>query len=341
MYSELLGRASHWYRESLKTAPRCIRYLKSRGVTLESIERYGLGYAPPEFDNLKGAFPAYEDKALELAGLVKKGDKGRYDRFRDRLMFPISNVAGEVIGFGGRLIDGEGAKYLNSPQTACFDKGNTLFGLSQALPFIEQSAEVIVAEGYMDVLMSSQNGVSNIVATLGTATTEGHVAQLLALPIRRVVFCFDGDAAGRKAAVAAMQACVSVIDDASPEIAFAFMPAGEDPDSFVCTHGAEAFRRLLSGADKLEVFLLRHWEQDKDLSSCEGRAHLAFEALNVLPSIQHQGMFRRLLQTVSVAANLTVAELLAFCQQAQASVARKWSPDASEAVQKSSDLRAA
>lgn len=319
----MMARASAWFHQSLKGDARCIRYLKGRGVTRESIERYQLGYAPPAFDGLKSVFSNYNDPLLEDVGLVIKTESGsRYDRFRDRLMFPILNPLGEVIAFGGRLIEGEGAKYLNSPQTALFDKGSTLFGLPQAMPSIAESGEVVVAEGYMDVLMASQSGLGNFTATLGTATTERHVAALLALPVKRIVFCFDGDPAGQKAATKAMQACLGVLDDTSPTVAFAFLPPGEDPDSYLRTHGAVAFRRLLSNADKLETVLLRELGRDKDLATCEGRAHLAFEALNVLPVIQHRGMFQRLLVPIARAANLTVSELLALCQQAGSILSR-------------------
>lgn len=310
MHQEMLSRALRSYWANLNTSMTVRRYLKERGVTAESVQRFGLGYAEAGPQALRSVFPNYQVQALVDCGLVLEGTRGRYDRFRDRLIFPILNESGRVIAFGGRTMDDQGPKYLNSPQTALFDKGATLFGLAQARPSIETTGEVIVVEGYMDVVMSAQNGVSNIVATLGTATTATHVQKLMSCGARRIVFCFDGDDAGRKAAVSAMDACVEVINPSTAEVAFTFLPGGEDPDSLVRKHGAEVFKGYIANALTFETFLLDNLRNGKDLGTCEGRAHLASDALEILARIRDAGMFYRLCEAVARDAGFTVAEMI-------------------------------
>ena len=202
--TEVLARAGDHYRKELRTSPRAIDYLKRRGLTGEIAARFGLGYAPEGWRSLASAFPRYDDPLLEESGLVivkpaedgNEADTKRYDRFRDRVMFPIRSVQGEVIGFGGRVLDQGEPKYLNSPETPVFSKGRELYGLYEGRSAIRQRGYVLVVEGYMDVVALAQSGFGNAVATLGTACTAEHVQKLFRFT-DSVVFSFDGDAAGR------------------------------------------------------------------------------------------------------------------------------------------------
>ena len=237
--------AAKFYRAQLKDAPRAIDYLKERGLTGEIAARFGIGYAPDAWQPLASAFARYDDPALETVGLVIAGDAGkRYDRFRDRIMFPIHDSRGQVIGFGGRVL-GEGEpKYLNSPETPLFSKGRELYGLYLARQAIRDAGVVVVVEGYMDVVALAQHGVDYAVATLGTSTTPVHVQKLFRQS-DRVVFCFDGDAAGRKAAWRALENALPVLADGK-NAGFVFLPDGEDPDDFVRRRGKAAFEALIA-----------------------------------------------------------------------------------------------
>jgi DNA primase len=270
----LMEKAMDFYRAELKKSPRAIDYLKGRGLTGEIAARFRMGYAPDGWQGLKAVFPEYEDKALVEAGLVIEGDEGkRYDRFRDRVMFPIFSARGAVIGFGGRVM-GEGEpKYLNSPETPLFEKGRELYGLVQARDAIRSEGHVLVVEGYMDVVALAQFDVGNAVATLGTATTPVHVAKLLRLA-DEVVFCFDGDAAGRKAAWRAVEVSLPLAPDHKP-IRFLFLPEGDDPDTYVRKHGEEGWKKKLREAETLSQFLLVQLRAECDLTSPEGKARFA------------------------------------------------------------------
>ena len=266
----LMEKAMDFYRGELKKSPRAIEYLKGRGLTGEIAARFRIGYAPDDWQALKGAFPQYEEAALVEAGLVVQNEGKRYDRFRDRVMFPIYSARGAVIGFGGRVMgDGE-PKYLNSPETPLFEKGRELYGLLHARDAIRAASQVLVVEGYMDVVALAQHGVANAVATLGTATTPVHVAKLLRLA-DAVVFCFDGDAAGRKAAWRALDVSLPLAPDHKP-IRFLFLPEGEDPDTYVRRHGNEGFERKLREAETLSQFLLAQLRAECDLATAEGRS---------------------------------------------------------------------
>ena len=236
----IMDQACDYYREQLKTSPRAIEYLKGRGLTGRIAARFGIGYAPEGWQNLERVFPNYADKALKDAGLVIDAEGGRrYDRFRDRIMFPILNQRGSVIAFGGRVL-GEGEpKYLNSPETPLFEKGQELYGLSQARPAIRAASRVIVVEGYMDVVALAQHEIEYAVATLGTATSPVHIQKLLR-QTDEVVFCFDGDAAGRKAAWHALEISLSYLAD-NKAVRFLFLSPEHDPDSFVREEGGKAF----------------------------------------------------------------------------------------------------
>ena len=269
----VMEKAMAFYRAELKKSPRAIEYLKKRGLTGEIAARYRIGYAPEGWQGLKEPFPEYEDKTLVECGLVIAGDEGkRYDRFRDRVMFPILNARGAVIGFGGRILDQGEPKYLNSPETPLFEKGRELYGLPQARDAIRHAGRVLVVEGYMDVVALAQFDVGYAVATLGTATTPVHVSKLLRLT-DELVFSFDGDAAGRKAAWRALEVSLPLAPDHKP-IRFLFLPDGEDPDTFVRRHGKEAFEAKVRSAETLSQFLLAQLRADADLSSAEGRAKL-------------------------------------------------------------------
>jgi DNA primase len=268
----LMDKAMDFYRGELKKSPRAIAYLKGRGLTGEIAARFRIGYAPDDWQALKAPFPQYEDQALVEAGLVIQNEGKRYDRFRDRVMFPIFNARGAVIGFGGRVI-GEGEpKYLNSPETPLFEKGRELYGLLHARDAIRTAGHALVVEGYMDVVALAQHDVGNAVATLGTATTPVHVAKLLRTA-DEIVFCFDGDAAGRKAAWRALEVSLPLAPDHKP-IRFLFLPEGEDPDTYVRKHGKEGWQRKLREAETLSQFLIAQLRAECDLATAEGRSRL-------------------------------------------------------------------
>ncbi len=276
LYAILL-KAAQYYRQQLKNAPRAIDYLKNRGLSGDVAKEFGVGYAPDGWQNLQSEFPDYNNKALVAAGMVIQGDEGkRYDRFRDRIMFPIVDQRGHIIGFGGRVLDKGEPKYLNSPETALFEKGRELYGLYQARRAIRDAGRVIVVEGYMDVVALAQSGIGNAVATLGTATTPTQVQKLLR-QAREIVFCFDGDDAGRRAAWRALENSLEQLVDGKL-LSFLFLPQGEDPDSYVRKLGKQAFEKLLGDAKPLSQFLLDELKSRVDLNTHEGRARMLQEA---------------------------------------------------------------
>jgi DNA primase len=267
----VVEKAMEFYRAELKKSPRAIEYLKGRGLTGEIAARFRIGYAPDDWTGLKAAFPDYERKALEEAGLVIANEGKRYDRFRDRIMFPIFSARGAVIGFGGRVMKPDDTpKYLNSPETPLFQKGSEVYGLVQAREALRESGRILVVEGYMDVVALAQFGVGYAVATLGTATTPTHVSKLLRLT-DELVFSYDGDNAGRKAAWRALETSLPLATDAKP-IRFLFLPKEHDPDSYIREHGKEAFEQLVRDAPTLSEFLIAELRAEHDLSKAEGRA---------------------------------------------------------------------
>nr|MCU0254553.1 DNA primase [Acidobacteriota bacterium] len=281
---ELLLAAARHYRAALKASPAAIDYLKRRGLTGAVAARFGIGYAPDAWQSLSTVLPDYDDAQLETAGLVVAGDGGRrYDRFRDRIMFPIHDVRGQVIGFGGRVLGQGEPKYLNSPETPLFSKGRELYGLYLARNAIREAGRVVVVEGYMDVVALAQHGVGYAVATLGTATTPVHVQKLLRVA-DSVVFCFDGDSAGRKAAWRALENSLPAITDGK-QVGFAFLPEGEDPDDFVRQRGKAAFEALLERATPLSEFLLAALSSRHPPTSDEGRSALVAAAGPLLGQI--------------------------------------------------------
>ncbi len=275
--ASLLLTAAKYYRAQLKDSPRAVDYLKGRGLTGEIAARFGIGYAPDAWQPLAAVFERYDARELETAGLVIAGEAGkRYDRFRDRIMFPIHDSRGQVIGFGGRVL-GEGEpKYLNSPETPLFSKGRELYGLYLARNAIRAAERVVVVEGYMDVVALAQHGVDYAVATLGTATTPVHAQKLFRLT-DTVVYCFDGDAAGRKAAWRALENTLPVLADGKNAL-FLFLPDGEDPDDFVRKRGKAAFEALFERATPLSEFLIAELSAQHPPTSAEGRAALVHAA---------------------------------------------------------------
>ena len=262
--------AMEFYRAELKKTPRAVEYLKGRGLTGEIAARFRIGFAPEDWQGLKNAFPDYEHQSLVDAGLVIANEGKRYDRFRDRIMFPILNARGAVIGFGGR-VPGEGEpKYLNSPETPLFEKGREVYGLVQARDAMRAAGRVLVVEGYMDVVALAQFGVGYSVATLGTATTPVHISKLLRLT-DELVFSFDGDKAGRKAAWRALEVSLPQATDGKP-IRFLFLPEEDDPDSYIRKHGKEAFEQLVRAAPTLSEFLIAELRAENNLNTPEGRA---------------------------------------------------------------------
>ncbi|MCF8005125.1 MAG: DNA primase, partial [Chromatiaceae bacterium] len=296
-YYQILEQAAALFRRQLREHPQARRasdYLRGRGLSSEIATRFGLGFAPPGWDFLvKQLGQRPESQALlERAGLVIERDNRRYDRFRDRVMFPIRDRRGRVIGFGGRVLDDGEPKYLNSPETLVFHKGLELYGLFEAQQASRQQPRLLVVEGYMDVIALAQFGVSYAVATLGTATTPEHLTRLLR-SAPELVFCFDGDRAGRAAAWKALEHALPQATGQTP-IRFLFLPDGEDPDSLIRQEGTAAFEQRLEQSMLLSDFLFQHLQAERDLNSDEGRASLDAAARPLLSKVP-AGTFRDLL----------------------------------------------
>jgi len=308
---EVMQSATRYYRDQLKQSSPAIDYLKRRGLSGEIALRFGIGYSPEGWQNLGSVFANYQDSSLMETGLVIENEDGkRYDRFRDRIMFPIVNARGQVIGFGGRVLDSGDPKYLNSPETALFEKGRELYGLFQALKAIRTKRQVLVVEGYMDVVALAQHGIEYAVATLGTATTPYHVQKLLRLT-DKVMFCFDGDAAGQRAAWRAMENALPQLIDGK-NIGFLFLPSRHDPDSFIREHGTAAFEQLLQEALPLSSYVLRELSTQVDLHTQEGRTALLQRAKPLLTVISAPTTALLLRKEVALLAGITQAELEAL-----------------------------
>ena len=320
--SEVMSSAADWYRQQLKGNPRAVEYLKGRGLTGEIAKRYALGYAPDGWQGLEAVFGTYANdevaKTLLEGGLLIQGEQSdnnqpvkRYDRFRDRVMFPIRNPKGQTIGFGGRILDQGEPKYLNSPETPLFSKGNTLYGLFEARQAIRAQEYVLVCEGYMDVVALAQLGFPNAVATLGTACTANHVRMLLR-QTDKVVFSFDGDAAGQRAAQRALEACLPLMSD-DKEIRFLFLPTEHDPDSYVRAYGAPAFEKVIKEAMSISSFFFKIVSEGHELTTPEGRAHTHHAAKPLLLSMPPIALRTQILRELAIRTNTTPAELEAFC----------------------------
>lgn len=284
---DLLDRAQQFYIQQLRHAPekeKAVKYLKNRGLSGAVAKQYGLGFAPPGFDNLlHGLSLDSHNTALAVTAglLVQREDNGRiYDKFRDRIIFPIRDSRGRPIGFGGRVLGDDKPKYLNSPETPVFHKGRELYGLWEWKQSRDRSDRLYVVEGYMDVIALAQHGVPNAVATLGTATSEDH-ARLLFKHVNEVILCFDGDKAGVAAAWRALESLLPCLDDGK-QVRFLFLPDGEDPDTLVRQQGPEALRAMTDKASTLAEYLFSHLSEGLNLETVDGRARLARLAMPYL-----------------------------------------------------------
>jgi DNA primase len=305
--SDLLNRAADFYRAQLKENRDAIEYLKSRGLTGQIAARFALGFAPDAWQPLRAAVDNYEDPRLVEAGLVIADEGKRYDRFRGRIMFPIRNARGQVIGFGARIIGSGEPKYLNSPETPLFRKGQELYGLHEARDSIRQADRAIVCEGYLDVIQLAQAGLGETVAALGTAITSAHVGTLLRAT-DHVIFAFDGDSAGRKAARRALEASLPVIAD-TKRASFVLLPEGEDPDSIVKSGGAAAFERELSRALPLSRFFIECLAWGRSLASPEDRAAMVSDARALIVSMPPGALRPQLLRELSEATRTPLDDL--------------------------------
>jgi DNA primase len=317
--------AMEFYRAELKKAPRAIEYLKARGLTGEVAARFRIGYAPDDWQGLKNAFPDYEHKSLVDAGLVIANEGKRYDRFRDRIMFPILNARGAVIGFGGRVLKAEDTpKYLNSPETPLFEKGREVYGMVQARDAMRTAGRVLVVEGYMDVVALAQFDIGYVVATLGTATTSTHISKLLRLT-DELVFSYDGDSAGRKAAWRALEVSLPLATDAKP-IRFLFLPAEHDPDSYVRAHGKEAFEQLVRAAPTLSEFLIAELRSEHDLNTPEGRAGFLIASKTYLEKLTAPALRIQLLREFALLAKVSTEDIEKLIQPNRAPAFQRSAP---------------
>jgi len=306
--TQVMLKAAQFYKAQLKSSDKAVAYLKNRGLTGEIAARYGLGYAPDGWQSLEAVFPEYQAKSLTEAGLVIASEEGRrYDRFRDRIMFPIHSQRGTVIGFGGRVIDQGEPKYLNSPETPLFEKGRELYGLFQARGAIRDAQRVVVVEGYMDVVALGQYDIGYAVATLGTATTPWQVQKLLR-QTDNVIYCFDGDAAGRRAAWRALENSLAQLQDGK-QVRFLFLPPEHDPDSFVRAHGKETFGKLLDEAPPLSEILVQELTSRVDMRTAEGRAKFLQEAKPLVKQVAAPMLSLMLRKQIAEMAGVSQAEL--------------------------------
>ncbi|MBV9697050.1 MAG: DNA primase, partial [Gammaproteobacteria bacterium] len=298
---ELMERVTRFYRESLAREPRAREYLARRGLAAETLERFGIGYAPNAWNEVLRRFGGSDAarRALLDCGLIVERERGQvrdgerhYDRFRDRVMFPIRDARGRVIAFGGRIIEAGEPKYLNSPETTLFHKGRELYALYETRRARTQLARLLIVEGYMDAVRLHQAGIDYAVATLGTSTTAEHLRRLFRL-VPTVVFAFDGDRAGRGAAWRALQQALPEAREGR-EIRFLFLPEGEDPDSLVGREGREAFEARLAGALPLSEYLVRELTQEAELAHADGKARFAALARPLFLKVP-EGVFRELL----------------------------------------------
>ena len=324
--TSVLEKAAQAYIRNLRTSERAIEYFKGRGVSGEIARTFGLGYAPQGWRSLASVFPEYSDPLLVESGLVISADADeddasghpveikRYDRFRDRVMFPIRNVKGECIGFGGRVLSDEKPKYLNSPETPVFSKGRELYGLFEARTALREHGYALVTEGYMDVVALAQLGFANAVATLGTACTADHVQKLFRFT-DSVVFSFDGDKAGRRAAHKALDAALPFASDVRT-IKFLFLPPEHDPDSFIREHGQEGFAAYVAKAVPLSRFLLQAAGEGCDLDTAEGRAHMASNARPLWSALPEGGLKPQLLAEIADQVMMDSRDLLQLWQGA-------------------------
>jgi len=290
----LLQNISSYYEQNLKDSNKAIKYLKSRGIDGKTAKHYALGFSKDSWDDITNKFGATQEdkkKLLACGLLIEKDDGGFYDRFRNRLMFPIKNNKGEIVGFGGRIIDDEEPKYLNSPETSLFKKGELLYGLYESKKSIADQRKAIIVEGYTDVIGLYQNKIGNSLATLGTATTEIHINKIFRIS-DQIIFCFDGDNAGKKAAKKAMELCLPLVRK-NKEARFLILE-DDDPDDFIRRKGFKAFEKLIKEAQSMDEFLINLCNQESDISSIKGKANAAENAMTLANKIR-DGIYKDLL----------------------------------------------
>lgn len=282
---QVMQSANIFFQKQLRQSKKAIDYLKARGLTGEIAKEFGIGYAPEGWANLEKHIPNCDTSDLINAGLAQKNEQGKlYDRFRDRIIFPIINEKKEVIGFGGRVINPEDTpKYYNSPETPLFQKSYELYGLINARKAIREKNYVLVVEGYMDVVALAQHGVKNAVATLGTATTQFHIKKLMRYT-QEVVFCFDGDHAGKEAAWRALNNALEALND-NLNLKFLFLPNNHDPDSYIREHSNENFEEMVEASLPFSEYLIKYLTQNNDLSSQEKKVKLLNEVEPILKKI--------------------------------------------------------
>lgn len=317
---ERMEQAAKFYRVQLKHSEQAVAYLKKRGVSGQTALRFEIGYAPDDWQNLAAVFTDYPARNAEhvliQTGLIVAHDgKKNYDRFRHRIIFPIRNYKNKIVGFGGRSLDNQEPKYLNSPETPLFIKGRELYNLAAAGSAIRKVNRVVVVEGYMDVVMLTQHGVENVVATLGTATTPTHIQKLFRYA-DEVVFCFDGDAAGVKAAWRALETSLPKLKD-EKVIKFLFLPEREDPDSYVRKYGTDRFDALLQKAQPLSVFLCEELSNRVNLNISEGRAQLIQQAKPLLAQINAPIFGLMLVKRIAELARIDPQQLIALLKTDQ------------------------
>lgn len=307
---DLMTEITNYYYDQMRKSTRAIDYLKNRGISGKIAKQFSLGYAPTGWSHvldLFGKTDSDKKKLLDTGLIIKKTEGGYYDRFRDRIMYPIHDYRGRIIGFGGRVLDQGEPKYLNSPETPLFQKGHELYGLHQALQSNRKLDRVMIVEGYMDVIALFQHGVTYAVATLGTATTQHHLQRLFRYT-SEIIFCFDGDEAGRTAAWRALQVILPIMHD-SLQVRFLFLPDGEDPDSLIRKEGKAEFEKRLENASSLATFFFQTLSRQCDMNTMEGRARFAASALNhikQLPGGIYQGI---LLEELSKRARVNLDDL--------------------------------
>ena len=319
----LLDKTAELYRRELKDSERGKEYFKKRGLTGDTAARFSLGYAPDAWDTVLQQFGASEADRLKLlqVGLVIERERkpgvnpGYYDRFRDRVMFPIRDARGRTIGFGGRVLDKGEPKYMNSPETELFHKGQELYGLYEARQASRTLTRLLIVEGYMDVVRLHQAGITCAVATLGTATTPEHLSRVFKI-CQEVIFCFDGDRAGRAAAWRALENSLSQVREGR-QIRFLFLPDGHDPDSLVGAEGPEAFEARVGNAEALLDYLIRHLKEQNDMASRDGRGRFQEMAKSYLARIPEGAYQEQLLTAINREAKIDTGLLAA--RQASAS----------------------
>ncbi len=330
----VLQQASDYYRAQLRTHQNAIDYLKNRGIQGKTAARFSLGYAPPGMHHLRSIFSEKDNAALVEAGLriansAKEGQRqvawsNTYDRFRDRILFPIRNTRGQIIGFGGRILEQGEPKYLNSPETPLFDKGSELYGLFEAKQAIREQGYALVVEGYIDVLALAQQGFANTVATLGTACTSTHIRILLRYT-DTVIFSFDGDTAGRRAARRALTACLPYATD-NRSLRFLFLPSEHDPDTYIRTFGTQAFANEVEQAWPLSQFLLHEVCTDKRLDQPEGRAKALFDAKPWLQALPDNALRLQIIQSLSERLRTPLEDVRALTSLHETSLQRRVIP---------------